>query len=455
MKPTEFVVENSIIAQEADDMHRDHEVQMARSQMYSAAQAAIEIHRLLRDISEMEGLEGWVQSKLTLASQYLESVRDYMKYEAVSQEPEMMAFAESAANYAIESLLAEDEDDIKVRKPGGNYVDPDLGYAPSRQRDRILSTPKGEINPDLQRYAERNVPRKLGDEGQPGIKSTGGGFGPSRIERPEGIPKVSKTPITRFGMPGPGGEADPRLGADLDPKAMMKRTMREREEVYPDRRVSPPIEDRSKSDTPTKPVDRTEVYPDNKKPPIEDRTKKLKERLSNLERKIKEQAPNANLADTGFQPGTSTVKAASGQIEKDIQASNQLGGALGSIQSLRQGGPNTIASIAPGAQAKVTGMQQDKAVVDKRLAIAGVGQTPAAPQSAQKTDFSQYRDDDVSESKKNKKLREMATGGSSSSSGMATSMSGPARKSTSGVPKRVGNSYKPKRVAVGKGVYNK
>lgn len=107
MKPTEFIVENSTIAQEADDMHRDHEVQMARSQMYSAAQAAIEIHRLLRDISEMEGLEGWVQSKLTLASQYLESVRDYMKYEAVSQEPEMMVFAEDAATYAIDSMLEE------------------------------------------------------------------------------------------------------------------------------------------------------------------------------------------------------------------------------------------------------------------------------------------------------------------------------------------------------------
>jgi hypothetical protein len=108
MKPAEFIVENSMIAQEADDMHRDHEVQMARSQMYSAAQAAIEIHRLLRDISEMEGLEGWVQSKLTLASQYLESVRDYMKYEAVSQEPEMMAFAEDAANYALDAMLNEE-----------------------------------------------------------------------------------------------------------------------------------------------------------------------------------------------------------------------------------------------------------------------------------------------------------------------------------------------------------
>jgi hypothetical protein len=105
MKPTEFIVENSIIAQEADDMHRDHEVQMARSQMYSAAQAAIEIHRLLKDISEMEGIEGWVASKLTLASEYLESVRDYLKYEAVSQESEMMPFAEDAADYALQKLV--------------------------------------------------------------------------------------------------------------------------------------------------------------------------------------------------------------------------------------------------------------------------------------------------------------------------------------------------------------
>jgi hypothetical protein len=107
MKTTEFIVENSVIAQEADDMHKDHEVQMARSQMYSAAQAAIEIHRLLKDISEMQGIEGWVASKLTLASEYLESVRDYLKYEAVSQQSEMMEFAEGAADYALDSMLNE------------------------------------------------------------------------------------------------------------------------------------------------------------------------------------------------------------------------------------------------------------------------------------------------------------------------------------------------------------
>jgi hypothetical protein len=125
MKTTEFIVENSVIAQEADDMHRDHEVQMARSQMYSAAQAAIEIHRLLRDISEMEGLEGWVQSKLTLASQYLESVRDYMKYEAVSQQPEMTVFAEDAAAYALDKLLVEKT--LKSKRVKEANVAPTIG----------------------------------------------------------------------------------------------------------------------------------------------------------------------------------------------------------------------------------------------------------------------------------------------------------------------------------------
>jgi hypothetical protein len=107
MKPTEFIVENSIIAQEADDMHRDHEVQMARSQLYSAAQAAIQIHRLLKNVSEMEGLEGWVQTKIAVASEYLESVQDYLKYEAVSQESEMMSFSEGAADYALDKMINE------------------------------------------------------------------------------------------------------------------------------------------------------------------------------------------------------------------------------------------------------------------------------------------------------------------------------------------------------------
>ena len=121
MKTTEFLRENSAIAQEAHEMHQDHEVQMARSQMYNSANAAIEIHKLLKNISEMEGIEGWVAAKLTLANQYLESVRDYLKYEQVSQQTEMMEFVGEAADYALDALLEGERTMSRAAKGNEKY----------------------------------------------------------------------------------------------------------------------------------------------------------------------------------------------------------------------------------------------------------------------------------------------------------------------------------------------
>ena len=59
----------------------DHEVQMARSELYRAGKCAIELHNMLKRVSEQEGLEGWVQSKITKAADYLESVYHYLDYE--------------------------------------------------------------------------------------------------------------------------------------------------------------------------------------------------------------------------------------------------------------------------------------------------------------------------------------------------------------------------------------
>jgi hypothetical protein len=267
MKPTEFIAENSIIAQEADDMHRDHEVQMARSQMYSAAQAAIEIHRLLKDISEIEGLEGWVQSKLTLASQYLESVRDYMKYEAVSQEPEMMAFAESAAEYALESLISEEGETGEERSA-----------AASRENQRY---------DNASNYQGRNA---RGDV----IRSGG------------------------------------------------------------------------------------EVVKGNPNPP-------------------------------------SMIQRAAGTLGLPNTATDALGDPMYKSSRPKAGGGG------------------------------GGGGFPIEPGKKRSLYFDENK----------RSVKESATGGGSSSGGIATSVGGPAHKPTSGVPKKVGNSYKPKRVTVGKGVYDK
>jgi hypothetical protein len=85
MKPSDFITENHHIVQAVQEMHDDHEIQMAREQCYTAASDAIELHRLLKQISEREGLEGWVQEKITLASDYLRQVKEWMEHDLMSR----------------------------------------------------------------------------------------------------------------------------------------------------------------------------------------------------------------------------------------------------------------------------------------------------------------------------------------------------------------------------------
>ena len=60
---------------EKDD-GKDHEYEMARRQLATAATA---IKRLMEKLGKGEGkLQAWVQSKLTKASDYIDSVADYM-----------------------------------------------------------------------------------------------------------------------------------------------------------------------------------------------------------------------------------------------------------------------------------------------------------------------------------------------------------------------------------------
>jgi len=59
----------------------DHEVQMARAELYKVAKYAIKLHDMMKNVSEAEGLEGWVQSKITKAADYISSVYHHMDYE--------------------------------------------------------------------------------------------------------------------------------------------------------------------------------------------------------------------------------------------------------------------------------------------------------------------------------------------------------------------------------------
>jgi hypothetical protein len=64
----------------------DHEVEMARSDLFSAAKNAKQVYELIADVSEEEGLEGWVQEKIIKANDYLNTVREYLEGKQLQNE---------------------------------------------------------------------------------------------------------------------------------------------------------------------------------------------------------------------------------------------------------------------------------------------------------------------------------------------------------------------------------
>jgi hypothetical protein len=70
------------LAQVAD---KDHEIQMARAELYKIAKYAIKLHEMLRGVSEDRGLEAWQQSKITKSADYIGSVYHALEYDLMSE----------------------------------------------------------------------------------------------------------------------------------------------------------------------------------------------------------------------------------------------------------------------------------------------------------------------------------------------------------------------------------
>jgi hypothetical protein len=64
----------------------DHEVEMALSDLYQAYKNAKKTYMLLKNRTEEEGLEGWVQEKIIKANDYLNTIREYYEHQAIQNE---------------------------------------------------------------------------------------------------------------------------------------------------------------------------------------------------------------------------------------------------------------------------------------------------------------------------------------------------------------------------------
>jgi hypothetical protein len=68
-----------------DKDRTDHEVEMALSDLFQSAKNAKQVYEMLKTVPETVGIEGWVQEKIIKASDYLNTVREYLEHKQVDR----------------------------------------------------------------------------------------------------------------------------------------------------------------------------------------------------------------------------------------------------------------------------------------------------------------------------------------------------------------------------------
>jgi|TARA_A200000159_G_scaffold53550_1_gene49544 hypothetical protein len=139
------------LADMAFKVESDHEVQMARAELYKVAKYAIKMHEMLKGVEEREGLEGWVQSKITKAADYLSSVYHHMDYE--------MKFDQVSESRLNESKMPTKAHVMKMCKDGMSEAEM-LKMHPDADKDKLKELIK-KCKEDLKENKEKKQPEKM------------------------------------------------------------------------------------------------------------------------------------------------------------------------------------------------------------------------------------------------------------------------------------------------------
>ena len=91
----------------------DREVEMAKGDLYQSIKNAKMIFDMLGDVSEEDGIEGWVQEKIIKASDYLNTVREYMEQQRFANEMTGGVIGNGMAGESVEEAYdPNDESDV-------------------------------------------------------------------------------------------------------------------------------------------------------------------------------------------------------------------------------------------------------------------------------------------------------------------------------------------------------
>jgi hypothetical protein len=109
----------------------DHEVEMARSDLFSAAKNAKKVYEMIKDVGEDEGLDGWVQEKIIKANDYLNTIREYLEGKQVQGASESLGTTGAMTN----GEMGESQLDELSPKALGSYVKSASGDMAKRTGD--------------------------------------------------------------------------------------------------------------------------------------------------------------------------------------------------------------------------------------------------------------------------------------------------------------------------------
>jgi hypothetical protein len=134
----------------ADKGELDYEGDMASGQLKVIIDAAVELHNMLEE-NEDANLPEWVQSKLTLAKEYIDTVRDYMKAEVAEDVIDQMKDSSEEETYSKEELEQVMEAlNLDTKKYTFDYLAEAMGFKKAGKKkiaksEKIVSNPSSGV----------------------------------------------------------------------------------------------------------------------------------------------------------------------------------------------------------------------------------------------------------------------------------------------------------------------
>jgi len=141
------IINEGMLGDMAHACEADHEVQMARADLYKIAKYAIKLHDIMKSVSEIQGIQGWQQAKITKAADYLSSVYHNMDYEmSPLNQPEVEP--DEAMQRMAFDLASESKETVKESRM--SYSDAEkLGSAGASKIDNVLRRKIYDMGKDI------------------------------------------------------------------------------------------------------------------------------------------------------------------------------------------------------------------------------------------------------------------------------------------------------------------